>query len=279
MKKVALIFAVICLAIFTMSYSILMTNGIAGQTGSPGETNCHVCHNSNPINTAGGSISTNAPNLYICNTTYHISVTVSRANCVEFGFGLEALQTSGENAGTLVITNPTETQIKTATIGGNVRNNVVHYSFGGATLNSHTFTFDWIAPSSVVGAVTFYIAGNAGDGISGPSIGDYIYTSSKVILPSLIGINDFSFNNYAIEIYPNPTTESCVLNYNLASNSKVAVELISLNGQLVRSYLNQEEKAGNQSHTLAFDQSIAKGVYFISLNINGTKHIQKIVVE
>jgi len=82
-----------------------------------------------------------------------------------------------------------------------------------------------------------------------------------------------------MSVMPNPTTENCVLNYILDSNSKVAVELISLNGQLVKSYLNQEEKAGNQSHTLAFDQSIAKGVYFVSVNINGAKHIQKIVIE
>ncbi|MBP8137654.1 MAG: hypothetical protein KAY61_05565, partial [Candidatus Eisenbacteria bacterium] len=44
-----------------------------------------------------------------------------------------------------------------------------------------TWSFDWTAPSSPAGSVTFYAAGNAANGSEEPS-GDWIFTTSATAL-------------------------------------------------------------------------------------------------
>jgi hypothetical protein len=282
MKKITLGLVAMGIAIITMSWDILSTNGKSGATGSPGEVNCTDCHSTYAVNTGGGSITIAAPTLtgwqYIPSTTYAINVTVARTGNSLFGVDFEALQSSGANAGTLVITNSAETQIKNTTISGNSRSNVVHKTNGGATTNTHTFSFNWTAPATNVGNVTFYAAGDACNA-NGSTSGDYVYTSSQVVTPLTTGLSELNPASIGMSIMPNPATEYCTLNYNLSSNSKVAIELISLNGQVVKSYINQEETAGTQNHTLTFDQSVAKGIYIVSLDINGAMHFQKIVIQ
>lgn len=159
------------------------SGGKAGKTNSPGETTCTSCH-SGTINTGGGSVTITSPNLtgweYAPGQTYTINVTVAQATIGLFALDFEALLPSGANAGTLVITNSTETQIKTVTVSGNVRNNVVQKLDGGLTTDSHTFTFNWTAPVSGTGSITFYVAGLACDADGGTS-GDETYTSSQVV--------------------------------------------------------------------------------------------------
>lgn len=162
----------------------LSDDGRAGYTGSPGESDCTNCHSSFPVNTGGGSITLQNPgmpaNEYVPGQSYTLSVTVTRSSNNLFGFGFEALNSINDNAGTLVITDPAATQIKTRVVTGITRRNVVHQLNAGSMSGSKTFNFSWTAPASGTGPVNFYFAGVAADG-NGNDNNDYVYKSSLTV--------------------------------------------------------------------------------------------------
>jgi hypothetical protein len=279
---------VICLAFvaigFFMSFDITSSNGIAGRTGSPGETACNVsgCHSGNPLNDVGGSITLSAPTLtgfqYVLGQTYAISVTISRPGVSLYGFGFEALTTAGANAGTLLITDAVTTTTKNATIAGNSRKSVVHKLNGGATANTHTFTFNWMAPATNVGNVTFYFAGNAANG-NGLTSGDFIYKASQVVTPAPVGIAEKNTPNFSLSVFPNPASESATISYILPADSKVTAKLVSLTGQVVEAFYTENQIAGKQEQKLELNPTLSNGIYLISLEVNGAQSFKKLIIN
>lgn len=170
-------------ALAALTSATMSDNGKAARTGSPGEADCTDCHGDFTLNSGGGSISISAPgmsgNQYTPGQTYTMSVTVSRGANSLFGVGIEALTSTNANAGTLNITDAASTQIKSATISGVSRRNIVDTLGGGAGSGSKVFNFSWTAPTAGTGNVTFYFAGVAADA-DGNESGDYVYRSSQV---------------------------------------------------------------------------------------------------
>jgi hypothetical protein len=96
-----------------------------------------------------------------------------------WGFQLTALDTTNNRAGTLQSLSGL-TQVLDGGPGGN-RQYIEHNSLGtfqGQTLQA-SWTFSWVAPSSNVGAITFYAAGNQANN-NGTESGDQIYTTSII---------------------------------------------------------------------------------------------------
>lgn len=156
-------------------------------TSAPGEANCTICHTSFKVNSGPGSVQiTGLPATYSPGQQVPVTVTVNHADAVSYGFQLTALDGSGREAGTLVVTDPDNTQIVSGDIGGNLRRYIEHTRDGTIPVefDRRRWTFTWVAPSSSVGPVTFYDAGNGANGDLVPT-DDYIYTSSLTILPSV----------------------------------------------------------------------------------------------
>jgi len=183
MKKILSLFAItICFVILfypetTISNS---TGSPGGKTGSPMDNlNCTSCHSVTPI--SGSTITTNIPATgYVPGTVYTITANITSGGG---GFNFQGFEvTSEENitntkTGTFFITDPSTTQL--------VNNgNAVTHTAGGNNLS--TWSFDWEAPSSATGDVTFYGAfieagypsGNTGDYFS-----DYTLSISEVQIP------------------------------------------------------------------------------------------------
>lgn len=160
--------------------------GKAGSNGSPGEGTCASgsCHNSFALNSGPGSVSIaieglTGGNLYVPGQTYVVNVTVAQSGFGLFGFGLEALQSSGANAGSWT---PGEgSHILSAIVSGNSRATIAHLDNSGFSSNARTWTFNWTAPTDAI-PVTMYAAGNAANANGGDG-GDYIYTSTLSLQP------------------------------------------------------------------------------------------------
>jgi hypothetical protein len=243
-------------------------NGKAGATGSPGENNCRNCHSTYALNSTLGSltITSNMTNWeYVPGQTYQISVTVAQTGKTLFGLGFEALLPSGANAGTL--TAGTGTTIKNATVSGNSRRNIVHQLNGGASSGSHTFTFNWAAPTTDVGAITFYAAGDACNA-NGTNSGDYVYTTSQVVNPAPAGISEEISAPFTFSLYPNPAAEYITMNYALGESSKVSYIIYDLTGKQI-----QTESAtrfpGAQQQSIDVN-TLQAGTYLLSLNVDGS---------
>lgn len=161
--------------------------GKAGSNGSPGEGTCASgsCHNSFALNSGTGSVAISVVglingNMYVPGQTYQVSVTVQQQGIGLFGFGIEALQASGANAGTW--TAASDSHILNATVSGNSRATVAHIDNTGFNSNTRTWSFSWTAPVNEI-PVTMYAAGNAANG-TGSTGGDYIYTTSLSLMPA-----------------------------------------------------------------------------------------------
>ena len=50
------------------------------------------------------------------------------------------------------------------------------------------WTFNWTAPATLGGKITFYASGNAANN-SNTQLGDFIYTATAVMRPNVVSIN------------------------------------------------------------------------------------------
>ena len=153
-----------------------------GHTGAPGELTCAVagCHGGEP-NTGPGRFEITAPSSYEPGMTYQISVTHSTSDTTRrrWGFQLTALDGTNNRAGNLQSTSIT--QVLDGGPGGN-RQYIEHNFLGTfqGQPSGATWTFNWVAPSTDVGRITFYAAGNQANN-NGNESGDQIYSTSVSI--------------------------------------------------------------------------------------------------
>lgn len=278
MKKILLISSIIVMIAGTMAFEILSSNGKAGYTNSPNEGNCTSCH-SGTINSGPGSVTiASSPTLtngYTRGATYTITVNVSdnsASNNNLFGVGVEVLLASGENGGTLTITDANLTQIKTATVNSHVRNNVVHTGNGNSGPNSQQFSFDWTAPATGENPVTFYAVGNAANN-NGDNTGDNIYSTSLVVNANTTGIVENQIQKN-IAVYPNPSNGRFQVEIgNVIFSNKYNLIIYNVNGEnIYQSVLTNPNTKIDLN-----DQS--KGNYYVKIYDGQTIFTEKIVIR
>ena len=193
----------LCVIAFTLVVATLLTTSErlasvrayssgppAGYTGAPGEQTCAIagCHGGEP-NTGPGHFEIEAPQRYEPGGTIQVTVrhTTSESSRRRWGFQLTALTSSDGRAGTL----HTDGTLNILTDDGPGFNRQyiehdVESTFLGRT-GGASWTFSWTAPSTNVGPVTFYAAGNQANG-NGTNDGDEIYTASVTLNPPSAGL-------------------------------------------------------------------------------------------
>lgn len=264
------------------SYS--SNNGIAGRTGSTGETTCLTsgCHTGNVLNATGGSIVISSPDLvgfaYTPGQTYTINVTVSRTGVNLYGLAFEALRTTGANAGSFIHTMTTQTWSKSATVSGNSRTAVTHKLNGGVGTGTKTFTFNWVAPATNVGNVTFYAAGNAANGTN-TTAGDFIYTATQLVIPNTAGINSQSALLENVSVFPNPVSSVFNVSFSTEEKTPVKIEVYNLAGKFQELLLIKDEMPGNHNYTFNVEHHYASGLYLIKTTAGAKTSVKKVYFQ
>lgn len=194
MKKPVLIGLVSLFFVF-FCYQIVLSFSSqppVGRTGAPSEGNCTACH-SGVLNSGSGGLTHtfgNNDTTYFPNQTYSITVTLNDPFLTRFGFQLTALTASNTTTpGMFTAVNTANTTTQTGNIGGNLRRYVGHFNAN----TNNTWTFNWTAPTSDLGPITFYLIGNATNN-NGNTNGDQAYMTSFIILPppALPPVADFN---------------------------------------------------------------------------------------
>ncbi len=281
MKK-QILFTALVVAVGTMSF-VQSENGKAGYTASPGEVSCNAsgCHTGHALNSGTGSVVITAATMpnweYNPGQVYPISVTVAQSGISLFGIGFEALKSNGANGGTLAITNSAQTKILNKTISGNVRSNVVHTLNGGASSASHTFTFNWTAPATGTGNVTFYVSGNAANG-NGSESGDYIYTASQVVSQTTTALNDINAFAGSVNVFPNPVSEKINVHFALSEPGTVEMDLVGMDGKICDRISYGTLAPGEHEISRDLPQGLKKGNYLLTIHNNGNVTNKKIMV-
>lgn len=236
-------------------------DGKAGHNGSPGEQTCAKsnCHNTYTLNSGTGSVNISVAGMtnwqYVPGQTYNVSVTVAQNNVSLFGFGFEALLSSGANAGTL--TAGVGSHALNSTVNANSRKTITHLLDAGASANSHTFSFTWVAPTNGA-AVTFYAAGNAANNNGGDS-GDYIYTTSQALTAVIV---------------PNAPTITAGGSVDLCNGSSVSLNVQSQTGVTFSWYNELDQLVGTGASVTVDDEGCYDVIASASGgNVNSTNSI------
>jgi hypothetical protein len=167
------------LAMLGLGAKLSSSQAPAGYTGAPSEQNCTSCHIGS-LNSGPGIMNLNLPpGGYVPGQTYSLTFDITDNTKSRFGFSMTSLNGSNQQAGTF--TGGTGSAVQTANIGGSLRRYINQQSAG----TRRNWSFQWTAPNSNVGPVTFYVTGNAANN-NGSTSGDNIYTNSFTLSPASV---------------------------------------------------------------------------------------------
>ena len=164
------------------------------RTGAPLELTCAefpLCHHDELVDAGLGDLQIILPPSYVPAETYAIEVRLSQTGQMRWGFELTALDSAGDSVGSLASTDAeTQVSVSNGTTELLGRQSVKHTPLGTAAgqPDAKSWSFEWTAPPSDVGPVSFYAAGNAADDngfnfrLPGQGdAGDFIYTAQQTL--------------------------------------------------------------------------------------------------
>jgi hypothetical protein len=236
----------------------------AAKTGAPGEQTCATQCHTGTVNSGTGNVSISfngGSNTYVAGQSYPVTVTVTDPTMLRYGFQITALNPGGVGAsvGTFTLTNTTNTSAQQGNVGG-VRRYVGHKTAG----SNNTWTFQWNAPTSPTGPVTFYASGNATNQ-NGSGSGDKVYTTSLTV--DLAVSNDLP-QDAPFQVWPNPAQNELSIKF---QEETYKWRIFDSNGKVIR----QNQSQGSIS--VVDIQDILPGVYFIQIQGESGSRTEKFV--
>ncbi len=115
-------------------------------------------------------------------------------------------------------------------------------------------------------------------------MGDNCNTQSRTIKSlesqscNLTSVDDFVVNN-AIKISPNPASDQTSLIVNLSQTlDNLSISLLNINGQQLQTWNYRNVSAGENDFSILLPNSLAEGVYFLSLRSNSFNLTKKLVI-
>jgi uncharacterized protein (TIGR03437 family) len=182
-----------------------------GKAGVPGESTCNEaqCHVGTALNGGGGNVAITFPGdaTYVPGVKQHLVITITDSAQKRWGFQLaarlfsnskiQAGSFSSTDANTAVVcgataTDPGETFLdfgkSQACPAAKPLAYAEHTLTGSSRIKagSQTYELDWTPPSTDVGNIVVYAAGNAANG-NGDERGDHIYTKTYILTPATSG--------------------------------------------------------------------------------------------
>lgn len=269
MKKITLL--IISITFLFVGYKNLPDPMSAGapecSTGAPDERHCanSGCHSEFPLNSGTANLSISIDGgitRYEQGKTYPVTVSITHPGTVRFGFQLTVLRNSDNtNAGTLQLVNTQRTQLQTG-FGALAERRYVTYTYDGTNAVATgigKWSFEWTAPETTAGAVTFYAASIAANN-DGTDAGDYTYTKRVVLDATPISWSIF------------PTLSTSAFTIQNSGSVIEQLKIYSSGGELVY------EKGNVDEGLLSIELLKPSGIYFLSVTQNGKTDIQKLVI-
>ena len=149
---------------------------------------------------------------------------------------------------------------------------ITHSGSGNTGSGSRTWSFDWDAPTTGTGDVTFYGAFNASNNNSSND-GDSIFTSTLTVAEDLtVGLN-WVENNNELLIFPNPVSEYFTISLHEIAEQQSMVKLFDAEGKLSYTFNTTEG-----SNTDKLPENTATGIYYLQVNSGEKTFSKKIIV-
>ncbi len=230
-----------------------------GYSGSPGDSGnyCSSCHYGGTY-TNTSFITTDIPTSgYVLGQTYTVTVT-PQSDAPKHGFEITAENSSNVKVGGFATSANTQ-------YAGAANDAVTHT----APITSGVWTFNWTAPSSSQGAITFYAAINAvNDDGQAYVDGDSPITTSLSVNEATAGVTTaHSF----FKLKNNPIKDNIQVNFDCTINKGTAA-IYNLNGKLIKT------ETFSNANTLTIDSAFLKtGIYIFEIKSGSLKQEMRII--
>lgn len=276
----ALVLGLATISFLSMNSFVAKSSGShISSTGAPGEETCNIayCHSDATVDVGDGVntlIFSGANDTYIAGNTYTVTINVDNPGVERFGFQVTALDGNDLAAGVFTITDTDRTQKQT----GNGRTYVTHKLNGtmATTVGSTSWTFDWTAPSSASGPITFYYATNNTNNNNAAS-GDEIFLSSHTIT-SGTGLDQNELQLQDLSTYYKRSSNELKTQFACLKNGSAKMMLFDINGKLIDKW-KLDLTSGDHEDSHQLSQFLPSGIYILKSNFEGEKSQIKFLVQ
>ena len=136
--------------------------------------------------------------------------------------------------------------------------------------------------------IAYFVEGNKdkafGDMLADNYENGVWYTQRSISFPTNVEQNrDATPDNYSLsQNYPNPFNSSTLISFQLPHTSNVELEIVDLNGRVIKSLVNENKAAG--SHDIRwngkneFGEDVPSGVYFYRLRADDFSASKKLLL-
>lgn len=265
---------------FSMSEAHFQNNG--GQpalTGAPGEQNCTACHSGSTLNGNSENQLTvlnsqfQPVTMYTPGTTYTVSLSMTSAPAKK-GFSATILDGSNARAGSLIGSGIGGTQ--DFQNGPGTRDYVSHMASSN-TSSTTLWAWNWTAPATNVGDVTFYVATNSANG-NNTTTGDMIYLSQHV-LGSIAGINDQTIESNPFAAGYSADGNKVVMDFSSLTAGEMHFTLVDMNGKTVFNQSLSKAIIGTNKQSVSLPQEIKNGMYVVHMFVGNNSMSANIMVQ
>lgn len=252
-----------------------------GFTGAPGDATgtCANCHNTGTFNPTAkievlDSAGTKAVTQYALGKQYTIRMTITAASGTPSAYGFQMIDIRKKDSMNVKGFLPKASQaanigIDTIAATGRV------YAEHNARLTSNIIDVKWKAPSTDLGTIVFYGAGNAVN-TSSSAAGDNGTPSASVQIASpLTAKTNELAENVSIQLSPNPTPSVLTVDLNSHISRDLTVRVSDISGRLLISEKWQIQGGNNQKSINL--EPLAKGAYMIQIMDNQNIISKKII--
>jgi hypothetical protein len=263
MKSKALLFIPIAsflLLIYGFGGNVKWPGGSpGGYTGSPGDgKDCTNCHGGNASQVVGWINSDIPPEGYIPGETYTISLSVPGTG--DKGFEVSPQDLQGNLIGSLIDGPGIHL----------VAGNTAVTQDDATSANPAQWQFDWIAPEAGTGDVTFYGAF---------TVNKPVTRLSTFIIQENAGVKITEHAEQLVNIFPNPTSENIHIKYRTGKAGALAIDLISMNGTMIRIVEEMITSAGVYTFDHELSPSIQAGIYIVRISSPAGSENHRLVVR
>ena len=240
-----------------------------GYTGAPGDqpNTCVTCHNTGTFGSTAkvevfDSLGTTAVAKYALGRQYTIRLTISVTSGTPSAYGFQMIdirKKDSTNVKGFLPKSQQATNIGVDTITASTR----VYAGHNMPLTSNIINVKWKAPSTDLGTIVFYAAGNAVN-LGGTFAGDNGTPSTSVQITSPIssGVNELA-DNVQIQLSPNPTPSKVSISLESKMTKTLKIQITDITGRIVLSD-NWAVTVGQNQRSLDMND-FSKGAYMVQI--------------
>ena len=283
MKKFSITFLVVFLVVL-FSSGTQKSSGppLCSSNEPPNLSNCSSCHKGEVVNSGSAVVLLDlggAENGYSPGLTYTIKITIIKSALESSGFQFIALEDNAteKTPGSFSLVEPTRTQIidknSPHVEGCEAGEKIwVEHTYNGIFSNatgSNSWTFQWTAPMSDVGKISFYLSALVAN-YDLSEEGDVVHTKSIDAVSAITGSSKVFVPSSDIHIFPIPASSNLVVQGNLIDFDNL--QITDVFGKVYKNVILN-------SNLLNLDVSnFPNGTYFIHFVGKNKSTTKKIVV-